>query len=1177
MRKLLQLLKSGWCLSLVGVLVLCALVWIGGPWIAIAGRQPLASPSSRLVAMLALLLAWALALAVVVLRQRARTRAMGEAIAGSTAGADDRDAANAAERAQLESRFREAVRLLRRRGGRRSLYALPWYVVIGPPGSGKSTLVRNSGLEFPLAGRFGKEALRGVGGTRNCDWWFTGEAVFLDTAGRYTTQDSDAEADAGGWTGFLRLLRRFRRERPVDGVLVTMSMSDLLLLDERERDAHAQAVRRRLDELHEQLRVRVPVYLVFTKCDLVAGFGEFFDDLDPAQRAQVWGTTFPAGRTLDGSAARGFGQAFNGLLERLDARLVERLHNERDRTRRAAILSFPQQFAAFGDIARDFTEAVFAGSAYGAAPLLRGVYLTSGTQEGTPIDRMMGAVARTFGVDATRVHAPGLQRRTFFVERLLRDVVFAESGFAAGLAGGARRRTGLAVAMAATVVCTLGLLAAMTVSHARNARYLADVRAALDARPAVADLAGAATPPQYFALALQRLETLRPVLAAAGAHDGDVPWSMRAGLYQGGAVGGQLRDAYLRELNAALLPGLGAQFRRGLADNAGDLQALYYYLKGYLMLGQPRRADAAELSSLAAIEWRRLFPRDPVLQAALSSHFDALLAQSGELRALPLDEARVAQARTTLRAADLSALVYSSLRLGLEARSDDDARLDRALGLRGEVFRRRSGAPLSAPWPALYTQPVFAEQMDGGIEAEVERFLGDDWVLGVDAADALSRARTVRQVAALYEQDYLRAWDALLADLELAPATDLQQASLLAAQVAAPGSPLRLLLELVRTHTTDMGRMPAAEGAAGALAAAGEAAAAAAGQAVDATAARNRALQAVLGDRDGDDDAPVPGQAIEAHFAALNQLTEGAAGNTPLDRALLAVDELGKALLTLPAGSAGASQPPPQLLLARQIVSQLPPPLDGWLSTLTGDSAGLLADGQRAALAGQAREAIGRDCGDFVRDRYPFDLAAEAEIPLQDFGELFGQDGRFDRLFRESLASRIDTGAATWRWRDDPGFAAGPPGLPARMQAADRIRRAYFRGGVLPEVRFTLRQATLGGPVARVEIDVDGQRFVSSPGEDGAMPMTWPGPTPGQASVTVYDVIGTRLARISRQGEWALFRLLQAESLTRTSETEFTARWSLGGGTVELPLRAASLRNPFLNDTVQAFRCGEIA
>ncbi|MGY1411063.1 type VI secretion system membrane subunit TssM [Luteimonas sp. A611] len=1170
MRRVLEVLKSGWCLSLLAVLVLCALVWVAAPWIAVAGHVPLATATARLATMLGLLLAWAVVVLVLALRQRARARRMGQALdaAARPAIGDDRDAASEAERAQLESRFRDAVKLLRRRGGRRSLYALPWYVVIGPPGSGKSTLVRNSGLEFPLAGQFGKEALRGVGGTRNCDWWFTGEAVFLDTAGRYTTQDSDARADAEGWGGFLRLLRRFRRERPIDGVLVTMSMSDLLLLDERERDAHVQAVRQRLDELAEHLKVQVPVYLVFTKCDLVAGFSEFFDDLNPEQRAQVWGVTFPVARTVDGSAARGFAAGFNELLDRLNARLVDRLHHERDRNRRAAILSFPQQFASFGDTAREFVESVFAGHAYGPAPLLRGVYMTSGTQEGTPIDRMMSAVARTFGVDAARVQAPGVQRRTFFVERLLRQVVFAEAGFVGSNPAGDRRRR---LAMAAVVACiglgSIAMLAAMATSYTRNVRYLADVRAALDARPEVAALESAATPQQYFALTLQRLEALRPVVEVADRHRGDVPWTMRAGLYQGAAAGGQLRDAYLRELNASLVPALGAQFRRGLAGNAGDLQALYYYLKAYLMLGQPRHADAEELSALAAIEWRGLFPRDPVLQAALASHLQALLAEPDALRALPIDQERVEQARNTLGSADLSSLVYSSLRLSLQDQVADEARLDKALGLLGDVFLRDSGKPLSEPWPAIYTQPVFAAQVSGGIEAEVERFLADDRVLGASRRDALGRARTVQQVQALYEQDYIRAWDGLLADLRLQPAADLQQASLVAAKVSGPGSPLRLLLQLLRSHTTQMRQLPEADGAAAALSAqAAAAATAAAGQA----AARNQALQAVLGS--AEPPPAEPGQSIEAHFAALNQLTEGAAGATPLDRTLAAVDELGKALLTMTGFDAG--QPNPQLLSARQMVSQLPQPVAGWLAALTGDSESLVASGARDALAEQAREAIGSDCADYVRGRYPFDPAAEAEIPLQDFGELFAQGGRFDRLHRESLARLIDSSRDPWRWREGPGMTGGPAGLPARMQAADRIRRAYFRAGPLPEVRFTLRPAIMSAPIARVLVDIDGQAFDTAQGSERVAPMQWPGPTPGQASLTAFNAEGVQIGRIVHQGEWAMFRLLGAQALSRVSDVDFVARFTIAGGTVALPLQAGSLRNPFLDDALQAFRCG---
>ena len=67
-------------------------------------------------------------------------------------------------------------------------------MIIGPPGSGKTTALINSGLKFPLARGATPEAVAGVGGTRYCDWWFTEDAVLIDTAGRYTTQDSDAKA-----------------------------------------------------------------------------------------------------------------------------------------------------------------------------------------------------------------------------------------------------------------------------------------------------------------------------------------------------------------------------------------------------------------------------------------------------------------------------------------------------------------------------------------------------------------------------------------------------------------------------------------------------------------------------------------------------------------------------------------------------------------------------------------------------------------------------------------------------------------------------------------------------------------------------------------------------------------------------------------------------------------------
>ena len=56
----------------------------------------------------------------------------------------------------LQQQMSEAIRELQRsklagRGGKAALYALPWYVLIGPPAAGKTTALERSGLAFTSA------------------------------------------------------------------------------------------------------------------------------------------------------------------------------------------------------------------------------------------------------------------------------------------------------------------------------------------------------------------------------------------------------------------------------------------------------------------------------------------------------------------------------------------------------------------------------------------------------------------------------------------------------------------------------------------------------------------------------------------------------------------------------------------------------------------------------------------------------------------------------------------------------------------------------------------------------------------------------------------------------------------------------------------------------------------
>src|SRR5205085_2778781 len=196
------------------------------------------------------------------------------------------------------------------------------------PGSGKTTALLNAGLQFVLDETGG--AVKGVGGTRNCDWWFTRDAVLIDTAGRYALQESDKDVDAAAWDNFLSLLRRTRPRRPINGVLLTVNVQDLLQQGATERKQHAAKLRARLHERQTKLGVRAPVYVMVTKTDLVAGFMETFDALGKEEREQVWGFTFEDPPASPDQPLRDYYVQYQALEQRLSASLVDRLQQERD-------------------------------------------------------------------------------------------------------------------------------------------------------------------------------------------------------------------------------------------------------------------------------------------------------------------------------------------------------------------------------------------------------------------------------------------------------------------------------------------------------------------------------------------------------------------------------------------------------------------------------------------------------------------------------------------------------------------------------------------------------------------------------------------------------------------------------------------------------------------------------
>lgn len=1166
MPSIMRFFLSRWFLSFIGVGLLACLVWWFGPLLAF-----LEDWIARFFVVCMMLLAWLIGNLVLDMRRRGRNRALSVGIAGGPA--DLAVAATAAEAEALGEKWTIALALLKRASGTRGyLYEQPWYVIIGPPGAGKTTALLNAGLTFPLATEMGQAAIAGVGGTRLCDWWFTDNAVLIDTAGRYTTQDSDPTIDQAGWNSFLNLLKRTRNRQPLNGVIVAIALSEISTASPDARTAHAHAVRRRVKELETRLDIRMPIYAMFTKSDLIVGFTEFFDDMGRDKRDQVWGSTFEAAADEFGAVGQ-FGLAFKVLLERLNSRLYDRMQAERSPDRRALIAGFPTQVASLEQPLTSFLHEAFGGSRLDPAPMLRGVYMSSGTQEGTPIDRLTGALSRSFGLDQRR--APSLrpvQGRSYFLGRLLKDVVFCEAMLVSERPSVRRRM--MMVRAAGFACCLVALLVASALlwqSHGEGVTQIETSATALAAYEKTA--ATMALDP----VADSDLPRLAPLLDQARGlphgvdHAGEKGGAWFSfGLSQNAKLSAAASGVYRHALERALLPRLIWRLEAQMRGNLSRPDFLYEATRVYSMLGSLGPMDRGLVHEWMTLDWQAAYPGATAapLRESLARHLDALL--TNPLPPMLLDGELLAQARATFSRVSLAQRVYSRIKPSAAAQRLPSWKPSNALGAAGvRVFLRSSGKLLSDGVPGFLTVDGFHKVLLPSLASAAKSVAAESWVLGKRAEldPNGSDMRTLeRDVIQLYEADYINAWDKMLADLDIVPLHSLSQAAQDLYILSSPQSPMRDLLASMAQQLT-LSAQPGAVAVVPPVVSGNEA-----------------RLQALLGANVGSAVAP-PGTEIDERYKRLRDLIGTAAG-APIDQVLKSLNDLQQQLAKMAAAPISGAPPPipvgsdPALALRAEAARQ-PQPLSRWLTALAGNSTALRSGSakQQIAAAFNGAGGVASLCTLAIKDRYPFVRNAVNDVPLDDFGKLFAPGGLIDGFFNTQLRPYVDMSARAWKPQAVDGVP--PPVSPAdlaQFQRAAVIRDLFFSAGTTPAVRFDITPMILDTLAKQVTMDLDGTEVSYAHGPPRSTQITWPGPNHMQNVRLIFappPAGGTGV--LSAVGPWAMFRLFDNGKLQQGSSPEqFTLSFELGERQVAYQIRAGSVLNPLALGMLQDFRCPNV-
>jgi type VI secretion system protein ImpL len=1091
------------------------------------------------------------------------------------------------------------------RGGA-ALYALPWYMFIGPPASGKSTALRHSGLQFPSLSGSG-QGLQGVGGTRNCDWWFTNEGVLLDTAGRYVTH----EEDQAEWTAFLDLLKKYRKHSPINGVIATIAIPDLVQASDAEVETHAKQIRARIDELITRLGIVFPVYVMFTKSDLVQGFTEFFDELNSAERDRVWGCTFSKVPPTNDPPAVRFRNEFDGLLSALQARRLTRLVNTRG-SHKVTIFGFPLQMASTRDRLMKFVEVLFEANPYQENPLWRGFYLTSGTQEGTPIDRILGAVGRASGLsDVSLASYLPTESKSYFLKNLFTEIIFPDRQLVGPSSAIYRQRGYLRIgAVVVSVLLVLLAVIGLAVSFIGNKRILNEaLSSALIAKNAGLDDSRLEENVRFIGLLGKQFEDILMY-----QRDG-VPLRL-AGFYQGPRIHEVIQELYLRQFTRQFLSVTKRDMERELDQFAlvgggggtgqrNEYDDYYSLLKAYIMLGDPIHLKPAYLNRWLDNYWQdklkqlvheREVPQDVQdtvrQQMALYSQY---LARDAGSR-LALNVRLVQEVQQKLRQVPRAERIYSMSR-----REAQD--LVKPFSVESVLQGSQQGSVVSD-----YTIPgVFTfEGWKGPFQESVAKVLveaaTEGWVIGEPEVE---RAQLDKGLKRLYFQDYVRYWREFIRSLRIRQAVTPANSEEVLSQLSQADSPLSRLFEAVDRNTYPE---PAAIG-----------------QLQESVTGILDKVKKGLG-MEGASSGPLPSPrdteelmrrlgdpsdfpgSVSRRFQSIHYLITVAKDSKEEAPLIRYLTELRKVHQTLRPILRAESPPADTKAMAKSIVSGEPNDVsqamkntDTILQNLDPESIeavsplliepwmiamrGVLERGK--AEASKRWEAdIYQACQRNVEGRFPF-RAGGGDAPLADLADLFHPDnGLMWRYYQAELKPFVDESLERWEPKQWLGV-----GMPISHEFLSSLQHARFLSeslfakgnseiGVVFELYPYPPQGSVSRSVSEIRLDIGGQalRYRMEPQEWHEM--KWPGPTPATGAVLQVQV-GNAWVTKEYKDWWGLFRLIQAGSFVPgAGDTQYRARWELPTADgnqvfVQYDLRARGYKNPFHPGVFQQMRCVE--
>lgn len=1140
--------SAAWLLALAWMFIL-VLIWWKGPGWTLYGEHWLQSLTRRWLATAVwgfIALAWLTVRVMKRLQQLERQQKQQREEA--------QDPLSVELNAQQRYLDRWLLRLQRHLDSRRYLWQLPWYMVIGPAGSGKTALLREG---FPSDIIYVPEAVRGAEQCLYLTPHVGKQAVIFDIDGALCEQPDTDVLHRRLWEHALNWMVQKRARQPLNGLILTLDLPDLLTADKRHREHLLQMLRGRLQDVRQHLHCQLPVYVVLTRLDLLHGFAALFQSLDKKSRDAILGVTFTRRahenddwRTELSTFWQAWGEQMNLALPDL---MLMQEHT------RASLFSFARQMqgscAPLSILLSDLLDGE------NMDVMLRGVYLTSSLQRGQMDDIFVQSAARQYRLGNSPLTAwPLVDTVPYFTRNLFPQVLLAEPNLAGENSTWltlSRRRL--------SIFSGVGGIAALLLitgwHHYYNDNYMSGIQVLKQAN-AFMSVQSPQGMDDYGNLQLPLLNPVRDATLAYG------DWSDRSrladlGLYQGRRIGPYVEQTYLQLLEQRYLPSLFNGLVKEMNSAPPESEEKLAVLRVIRMLEDKSGRSNEVVKQYMAKRWSNKFHGQRDIQAQLMSHLDYALdhtdwhaertAGDGDAiaRWTPYDNPVVA-AQKELSKLPVYQRVYQSLKTRALGVLPADLNLRDQVGPTfDQVFVSADDSRLIVPqFLTRYgLQNYFVKQRD----ALVELTALDSWVLNLTHSVKYSeadRTEIQRQLTEQYISDYTATWRAGMDDLNVRDFESIAQMTGALEQIISGDQPLQRALTALRDNTQPavLSEKLDDKTREGALA------------------EPDYQLLTRLGHEFAPENSTLAEQKNKASTmqAVYQQLTE-------LHRYLLAIQNApvpGKSALKAVQLRLDQNSSDP-IFATRQMAKTLPAPLNRWVGKLADQAWHVVMVEAVHYMEIDWQSSVVKPFNEQLANNYPFNPRAQQDASLDVFERFFKPDGVLDSFYQQNLRLFMENDL---NLEDGDDSVIIREDIRQQLETAQKIRDIFFSKQNGLGTSFAVETVSLSGNKRRSVLNLDGQLIDYSQGRNYTAHLVWPN-NMREGNESKLTLIGNSAPRsISFNGPWAQFRLFNAGQLTGVQDGNFTVRFNVNGGAMIYRVHTDTQDNPFAGGLFSQFR-----